>query len=65
MIMKRNKHIIVEKPFIKSREEFLKLKDKLKKYKKIILINHTDLYSKTLLKIKKKFIKLVRSNLYH
>ena len=57
MIMKKNKHIIVEKPFIKSREEFLKLKDKLKKYKKIILINHTDLYSKTLLKIKEKIKK--------
>ena len=39
MIMKKNKHISVEKPFIKSREEFLKLKDKLKKYKKLVKSN--------------------------
>ncbi len=54
VIIKKKKHIIIEKPLVKSHKEFFEFKDKLKKHKKIILINHTDLYFKTLLKIKEK-----------
>ena len=58
VIMKKNKHVIVEKPLVRSNKEFLKFKDNLKKFKKIILINHTDIYSRTLLKLKKKIKKI-------
>ena len=54
IIMKRNKHVIVEKPLVKSYEEFLRFKKNLKKFNKIILINHTDLNSKAYLRLKKK-----------
>ena len=39
VIMKKNKHVIVEKPLVRSNKEFLKFKDNLKKFKKIILKN--------------------------
>ncbi len=58
IIMKRNKHVIVEKPLVKSYEEFLRFKKNLKKFKKIILINHTDLNSKAYLRLKKKIKKI-------
>ena len=58
IIMKKNKHIIVEKPLVKTHEEFIKFKNNLKKYRKIILINHTDLNFKTLQKLKGKIKKI-------
>ena len=57
-IMRKNKHIIVEKPLVKSLEEYLKFKKNLKKFKKIILINHTDLNFKSFINIKKKIKKI-------
>ena len=58
IVMKKNKHIIVEKPLVKTREEFIKFKNNLKRYRKIILINHTDLNFKTLQKLKGKIKKI-------
>ena len=52
--LNKNKHIIVEKPLVSSFSEFVKLKDKIRNYKKIILINHTDLYVDAYLNLKKK-----------
>lgn len=52
--LNKNKHIIVEKPLVSSFSEFIKLKDKIQNYKKIILINHTDLYVDAYLNLKKK-----------
>jgi len=56
--MKKNKNIIVEKPLVKTKEEFLKFKKNLIQYKKIILINHTDLYFKSFLELKNKIIEI-------
>ena len=61
--MRKNKHIIVEKPLVKSLEEYLKFKKNLKKFKKIILINHTDLNFKSFINIKKKIKKIGKLNL--
>ncbi len=49
----KNKHIIVEKPLVSSFSEFINLKSKIQNYKKIILINHTDLYVDAYLNLKK------------
>ena len=58
LAMKKNKNIIVEKPLVKTKEEFLKFKKNLIQYKKIILINHTDLYFKSFLELKNKIIEI-------
>ena len=51
-ILKKNKNIIVEKPLVANLKQFIKIKKKLKSSKKIIFINHTDLYSNAYLKLK-------------
>lgn len=40
----KQKNIIVEKPFVGELKEYLDIKNTIKNYKKIILVNHTDLY---------------------
>ena len=49
----KKKHIIVEKPLVAKFNEFIKIKKIIKKSKKIILINHTDLYIDAYLNLKK------------
>jgi len=53
-ILNKNKHIIVEKPLVKNLYQHHKVEKKIKKLKKIILINHTDLYMDAYSKLKKK-----------
>lgn len=50
----KKKHIIIEKPIVGEFNQFLKIKKIIKNYKKIILINHTDLYMNAYLDLKKK-----------
>lgn len=40
----KKKNIIIEKPLVGKLKEYLDIKNTIKDYKKIILINHTDLY---------------------
>ncbi|MDB3964220.1 Gfo/Idh/MocA family oxidoreductase [Candidatus Pelagibacter sp.] len=57
-VLDKKKHIIIEKPFVFKVNEFLKIKNKIKDYKKIILINHTDLHIKSFINIKKEINKI-------
>ena len=57
-VLDKKKHIITEKPFVFKVDEFVKIKKKIKDYKKIILINHTDLHINSFLNIKKKIDKI-------
>lgn len=50
----KKKHIIIEKPIVSEFNQFLKIKKIIKNYKKIILINHTDLYMNAYLDFKNK-----------
>ncbi len=54
----KKKHIIIEKPLVSKFNEFVKIKKKIEQSKKIILINHTDLYMDAYLSLKKKIKKL-------
>ena len=49
----KKKHIIIEKPLVSELREFTKIRKLIKKSKKIILINHTDLYMNAYLNLKK------------
>ncbi len=63
----KKKHIIIEKPLVSNLKEFEKIKKVIKKSKKIILMNHTDLHMNAYLNLKTaiskigkiKFVKLV------
>ncbi|MBD1165117.1 Gfo/Idh/MocA family oxidoreductase [Pelagibacterales bacterium SAG-MED13] len=52
--LNKKKHIIIEKPLVSKFNEFNKIKQKISRYKKIILINHTDLYVEAFLNLKRK-----------
>ena len=54
----KKKHIIIEKPLVGEFSQFTKIKGLIKKSKKIILINHTDLYMNAYLSLKKKIKKI-------
>lgn len=54
----KKKHIIIEKPLVSKFNEFVKIKKKIKQSKKIILINHTDLYMNAYSSLKKKIKKI-------
>ena len=54
----RKKHIIIEKPLVSKFNEFVKIKKKIEQSKKIILINHTDLYMNAYSNLKKKIKKV-------
>jgi len=49
----KKKHIIIEKPLVDKVSQFTKIKGIIRKSKKIILINHTDLYMNAYLNLKK------------
>ena len=58
----KKKHIIIEKPLVGKFKEFTKIKKLIKKSKKIILINHTDLYMDSYLNLKKMIYKIGKIN---
>ena len=58
----KKKHIIIEKPLVGRFKEFTKIKKLIKKSKKIILINHTDLYIDSYLHLKKMINKIEKIN---
>jgi predicted dehydrogenase len=72
-VLDKKKHIIIEKPLVSKFNEFIKIKKKIKDYKKMILINHTDLHINAFLNLKKKinkigkikFVKLVYGKIDH
>lgn len=49
----KKKHVIIEKPLVDKFDEFKKIKKLIKNSRKIILINHTDLYMNAYLNLKK------------
>lgn len=51
-IIGKKKHIIIEKPIVSEFNQFLEIKKIIKNYKKMILINHTDLYMNAYLGLK-------------
>ena len=53
-VIGKKKHIIIEKPLVSDHNQFLKIKKIIKNHKKIILINHTDLYMNAYLDLKNK-----------
>lgn len=53
-IVDKKKHMIIEKPLVSKLNQFLEVKNIIKNYKKIILINHTDLYMNGYAILKKK-----------
>ncbi len=54
----KQKNIIIEKPFVGEFKEYLDIKNIIKDYKKIILINHTDLYMDAYKNLKLNFKKI-------
>ncbi len=48
----KKKHIIIEKPIVSDFSQYLEIKKIIKKYKKIILVNHTDLYMNAYMHLK-------------
>lgn len=52
-VVNKKKHIIIEKPIVSEFNQFLKVINIIKNYKKIILMNHTDLYMDAYIKFKK------------
>ena len=59
-----NKNIIVEKPFINSQKELQNINKIIKKNKKKILVNYTDLFSPFFPKIKKIFNNNLNNKIY-
>ena len=59
-----NKNIIVEKPFINSQKELHNINKIIKKNKKRILVNYTDLYNSFFPKIKKIFYNNLNNTIY-
>lgn len=58
----KQKNIIIEKPIVGELQEYLDIKNTIKKYKKIILINHTDLYMDAYRNLKLYFDKIGKIN---
>ena len=59
-----NKNIIVEKPFINSQKELQNINKIIKKNKKKILVNYTDLFNPFFSKIKKIFNNNLNNKIY-
>ena len=59
-----NKNIIVEKPFINSQKELQNINKIIKKNKKKILVNYTDLFNPFFYKIKKIFNNNLNNKIY-
>ena len=59
-----NKNIIVEKPFINSQKELQNINKIIKKNKKKILVNYTDLFNPFFPKIKKIFNNNLNNKIY-
>ncbi len=63
--LKNGKHVLVEKPMAETVEEAIELNDLAQKYNKVLMVDHTFLYSEPVIKLKELFDSGELGDLYY